>query len=118
MTDLTGYQILSPIYESANSLVYRGIRERDNLPMILKVLKQDYPNPSELTRYKQEYEITRSLAGKGVVKVYDLHRYQNSLVMTLEDFGGKSLKGWMTERPFPLGEFLTVAIAISESLAK
>jgi predicted ATPase/serine phosphatase RsbU (regulator of sigma subunit)/tRNA A-37 threonylcarbamoyl transferase component Bud32 len=118
MTDLTGYQILSPIYESANSLVYRGIRERDNLQMILKVLKQDYPNPSELTRYKQEYEITRSLAGKGVVQVYDLHRYQNSLVMTLEDFGGKSLKGWMTERQFPLEEFLTVAIAISESLGE
>ncbi|MCT7993564.1 AAA family ATPase [Laspinema olomoucense] len=118
MTDLTGYQILSPIYESANSLVYRGIRERDNQPIILKVLKQDYPNPSELTRYKQEYEITRSLAGKGVVQVYDLHRYQNSLVMTLEDFGGKSLKGWMTERQFPLGEFLTLAIAIAESLGK
>jgi serine/threonine protein kinase len=59
MLTLPGYQILAPIYESANSLVYRGIRIHDNQPVILKVLKEDYPTLAELTRYQQEYEITR-----------------------------------------------------------
>jgi serine/threonine protein kinase len=116
MVTVTGYQITSKIYESDNSLVYRAVRDRDNLPIILKVLKQDYPTSAELTRYKQEYEITCSLNLEGVIKVYDLQRYQNSLVMLLEDFGGESLKLWMAERQLKLEDFLTLAIKIADSL--
>ncbi|MEM7557332.1 MAG: hypothetical protein AAF378_25255, partial [Cyanobacteria bacterium P01_A01_bin.84] len=57
----TKYQILEQIYESANSLVYRATLKANNQPIILKILKENYPTPSELNRYKQEYEITRSL---------------------------------------------------------
>ncbi len=115
MNAITGYQISAKIYESANSLVYRAILNQDNQPIILKILKEDYPTPSELIRYKQEYEITRSLTLDGVVKAYDLQRYQNTLVMLLEDFGGESLKILMV-RKFTLKEFLTIAIKITESL--
>ena len=47
---LSGYRVLTQLYESANSLVYRALREQDNQSVILKVLKQDYPTPGELTR--------------------------------------------------------------------
>lgn len=117
MNAITGYQIINKIYESANSLVYRAILNQDNQPIILKILKEDYPSPSELIRYKQEYEISRSLTLDGVVRAYDLQRYQNTLVMLLEDFGGESLKILMVERRFNLKEFLTIAIKITESLA-
>jgi predicted ATPase/signal transduction histidine kinase/DNA-binding NarL/FixJ family response regulator len=116
MNVITDYQIIGKIYESDNSLVYRAISDRGNQPIILKILKQDYPNPAELTRYKQEYELTRSLNLDGVVKAYDLQRYHNSLVMLLEDFGGESLKSWITKRQFALEEFLSIAIKIAESL--
>ncbi|EDN66101.1 hypothetical protein BGP_2464 [Beggiatoa sp. PS] len=43
MLTLPNYQIGTQIYESANSLVYRGIRDDDNQAVILKVLKEDYP---------------------------------------------------------------------------
>ncbi|NER95151.1 MAG: AAA family ATPase, partial [Symploca sp. SIO1B1] len=89
------YQISQQIYESANSLVYRGILKSNHQPVILKILKEDYPTPSELTRYKQEYEVTCSLNTDGVIKAYGLERYENSLVMLLEDFGGESLKRLM-----------------------
>jgi serine/threonine protein kinase len=80
------------------------------------VLKQDYPTAAELTRYKQEYEITRNLNLSGVVKAYDLSKYQNTLVMILEDFGGKSLKTWMSSEKFTLSEVLEIAIATTASL--
>ncbi len=110
-------QIIEKIYESANSLVYRGIIRPDKRPIILKILKENYPTPSELNRYKQEYEITRSLNYDGVIKAYDLQRYENSLVIFLEDFGGESLKLLMGSRQFTLQEFLSIAIKITESLA-
>jgi predicted ATPase/signal transduction histidine kinase/CheY-like chemotaxis protein len=86
------YHSLTKIYESINSIVYRGNRIEDDKPIILKILKQDYPTPDELTRYRQEYDITRRLSHlNAVIKVYDIEKYQNTLMMCLEDFGGKSL---------------------------
>jgi hypothetical protein len=60
MLTLPNYQIRTQIDESANSVIYRGMRKTDNQPVILKVLKEDYPTPEELTRYRQEYDIMRS----------------------------------------------------------
>jgi len=118
MITIPGYQILAQIYESTKSLVYRGHRERDAQTVILKLLKQDYPTPAELTRYKQEYEITRSLNLEGVVRAYGLHKYNNTLVMFLEDFGGESLKILMKSRKLKLEEFLSLAIRITEILGE
>ncbi|MBD2386442.1 AAA family ATPase [Cylindrospermum sp. FACHB-282] len=111
------YQIIEKIYESASSLIYRAILKLNNQPIILKILKEDYPSPSELTRYKQEYEITSSLNADNIIKAYKLQRYKNSLVMLLEDFGGESLKLLISKEQFSLEVFLTIAIKTTESLA-
>ncbi|MBI4783286.1 MAG: PAS domain S-box protein [Oscillatoriophycideae cyanobacterium NC_groundwater_1537_Pr4_S-0.65um_50_18] len=122
MITLPGITIHSKIYESLASLVYRGIREQDNCAVIAKVLKQDYPSPQELTRYRQEYEITRFLNIEGVVKAYSQQDYQRTLVLLLEDFGGESLEYWMRQQldfsPMPLSVFLNMAIAITDTLGK
>jgi serine/threonine protein kinase len=98
MININGYEILTQIYESSNSTVYRGIRQDDNQPVILKFLKKDYPTPSELTRYKQEYEITRNLNLDGVIKAYELKPHQMTFCIILEDFGASSLKHLMNQR--------------------
>ena len=122
MIALAGVAIQSKIYSSSTSLVYRGIRMQDNRALIVKVLKQDYPSPQELTRYRQEYEITRSLNLQGVVKAYSQQDYQRTLVILLEDFGGESLEQWMHKRPdfcpMPLSTFLRLAIDLTDILGK
>lgn len=118
MYPLSGYRVLTQVYESVNSLVYRSLREQDNQSVILKVLKQDYPTPGELTRYKQEYDITRSLNQEGVVKAYGLEPYQNTLVMVVEDFGGESLASLKQQYPATLEEFLELAIKITTVLGE
>ncbi|MEH2163130.1 MAG: AAA family ATPase [Nostoc sp.] len=122
MIALPGVAIQSKIYESSASLVYRGIKVQDNLAVIVKILKQDYPSPQELTRYRQEYEITRLLNLGGVVKAYSQQEYQRTLVILLEDFGGESLEQWRHKRtgfyPLPLTTFLPLAIELTEILGK
>jgi len=118
MLTIPGYQVLAKIYESANSLVYRGRQEYDNIPVILKILKQEYPSPEEISRYKQEYKLTRSLNLSGSVKAYSLQKYQNPLIMILEDFGGESLRQLMASQKFTILGFLTLAIEITESLGE
>jgi predicted ATPase/signal transduction histidine kinase/tRNA A-37 threonylcarbamoyl transferase component Bud32 len=119
MVVITGYEILEQIYESSNSVVYRGRRVEDNQPVIFKVLKQDCLNPLQLTRYKQEYEIIRNLEHQGIIKVYDLQQ-GNFLMMILEDFGGESLKNLLSENKnnFSLVECLEIACKITDSLAQ
>jgi len=123
MLTIEGYQILDRIYESQNSTVYRGIREQDNQPVIFKMLDRDYPAPAELTRYKQEYEITCNLNNlEGTIKVYSLQEYQRTLVIIFEDFGGTSLKMLKdnpveTQNISSLQNFLGIAIQTAEMLA-
>jgi len=62
MINIPNYKIIKQIYDSAHSLVYRALRNKDNQPVILKMLKEDYPSPEELTRCNQEYDIIRRLA--------------------------------------------------------
>ncbi|MEG4279623.1 serine/threonine-protein kinase PknK, partial [Microcoleus sp. MON1_C1] len=116
MINLPGYDITNQIHESNNSLVYRGLRKQDNQPVILKFIKQDYPMPASLVRYKQEYEITRNFNLESVPKTYSLERYQNSLVIIFEDCGGKSLKLWLVDHKLTLEEFLATAIKITRAL--
>ncbi|MEG4084019.1 AAA family ATPase [Microcoleus sp. POL10_C6] len=118
MKILSNYQIIAQIFESSNSLVYRANHRHDNQPVILKVLKEDYPTPAELTRYKQEYEITRSLNIDGVIRAYDLQKYQNTLAIVLEDFGGESLDIILRDRKLSLPEFLSIAIKITKTLGE
>lgn len=115
MLILPGYQTLAQIYDSANSLVYRAIRTTDGQSVILKLLKQDYPTPEELVRYRQEYEITHNLKLEGVYRSLSLEKYQNTCVIVFEDFGGESLRTWMSKRRFNLEEFLQLAIATTKN---
>ena len=118
MISLPDITILSQIYESANSFVYRGILKSNQQPLILKLLKEDYPTPAELYRYQQEYETTRRLNLEETIKAYELRKYKNTQVMLLEDFGGESLKILLDGRPLALPEFLHLAIQITDALGK
>jgi PAS domain S-box-containing protein len=118
MLTLPGVEVTELIYESANSLVYRALRQPDDRPVILKILKENYPTPQELARYRTEYKITQSLNLTGCIKAYDLQQYQNTLVMFVEDFGGESLKIWMQQQKFTVEEVLRIAIATADSLGQ
>jgi len=116
MINLSGYQILAKIYESDKTVVYRGCQQKGNLPVILKLLKSEYPTGEERNRYQQEFELLNRLNLDSVVKAYALETYQNSLVMVLEDFGGESLKQLLASQKFTLLGFLNLAIQIVKSL--
>jgi predicted ATPase/GAF domain-containing protein/tRNA A-37 threonylcarbamoyl transferase component Bud32 len=118
MNAIANYKILSKIYESSNSLIYRAIDASDQRSVVLKVLKKDYPIPAELTRYKQEYEITHSLKVAGAIAAYELLPYGNTLAIVLEDFGGTSLEILMESKKIDLARFLQIAIQITETLGE
>ena len=110
-------RVLDKIYESRTSTIYRAVRGSEQLPVILKMLREEHPAPEDIVKYKQEYRIELSLKTlSGVILVYGLEKYRNGLVLELEDFGGKSLDLLMASNPFTLEERLTIAIRIGDAL--
>jgi PAS domain S-box-containing protein len=118
MIAIPGYEIFDCIYTSDCTVVYRGQRQRDRVPVILKCLNQDYPTPEAINRYQKEYEILTSLQQDGVIKAYDLHHFQNTVVLVLEDFGGQSLSQVMANQKLPLLEKIAIALGIARALSQ
>ena len=117
MLILKGYQVLEQICDSSNSAVYRGIRESDRQPVILKLLKPDYPTPQEIARYREEYAIASKLNWENAAKAIALEHYQRSLVIVFQDLGGQSLRQYLQGKVLPLTQFLPIAIEITQQLA-
>ncbi len=117
MDEFQERRILETIYESRSSIIYRAVRGSEQMPVILKMLREDHPAPECIVKYKQEYRIERSLKSlPGVILVYGLDKHGNGLVLELEDFGGKSLNLLMISNHFTLEERLVIAIKIVDAL--
>ncbi|EIJ43002.1 PAS domain S-box [Beggiatoa alba B18LD] len=125
MLTLPGYRIDDQIYEGTQSIAYRATRVSDALPVVLKLLKSDYPSPLELAQYQREYDILRRLHSanltnqeSNIIQVYALEKYKNTLVMVLEDIAGVSLKEWLHNRELNLITFLFLAIKITQAVGE
>jgi protein kinase len=57
MACLAGYKLKEQISRSSSSIVFRGIRESDNRPVVIKLLANDYPSTKEITDFIHEYQI-------------------------------------------------------------
>jgi predicted ATPase/signal transduction histidine kinase/tRNA A-37 threonylcarbamoyl transferase component Bud32 len=118
MVTLPGYKNLKLIQEGATTVIYRGQREEDEFPAIVKILKHEYPTLEDITRLKHEYEITKDLDLAGIIKPYSLENYQNGIALILEDVGGRSLQQFICDHPIGIGDFLNIAIQLASSLGE
>lgn len=118
MEAIANYVITQKISENSNSLVYRAIRQSDQLPVILKLPQTDYPTQKQILYYQREYQLTSQLNLEEVIQSYELLDYQQKPLLVLEDFGGESLKYWLKNREFTLLEILEIAIKIANIIYK
>jgi len=118
MISIPGYDVTEKLNEGMNSIVYRGQRKSDTKPVILKLLNNTHPTSIELARFKREYRITGSLNSEGVIRVYGLEKFNNSLVMVLEDFGGESLDRIIVRDPLTFTDFLPLSIRLADILGQ
>ncbi len=119
---LAGYGITEQIYLGSKTLVCRGIREQDQKPVIIKLMQNEYPTFSEIIQFRNQYTITKNLDLTGIVKPYSLVNYRNGYALLMEDFGGISLKDYVTnvetEDATSLQQFLQIAIQIASTLGE
>ncbi|RUS94387.1 serine/threonine protein kinase [Dulcicalothrix desertica PCC 7102] len=112
MMKLLGYSILEQIHAGKRTLVYRGIRNADQMPVIVKILSSKYPTVQEITSIKHEYKITKNLELPGIVTPYALESYSSGFALVLEDFAGIPLKKALSISNLTLIDILNIGIKI------
>ncbi len=115
---IPGYQLLQKIDETINSEVYRALRESDELPVILKALKTEYPLLAKQNQYRHEYDLLVRLNLSGTIRAYALEYVRNLPVLVLEDFNANSLRKLLQQQKLSLIEKLEIAILIAEAVGE
>ncbi|WP_051710500.1 AAA family ATPase [Andreprevotia chitinilytica] len=113
-----GFAIRDKIYESRCTIVYRAEQKHAQRSVVLKVLKDEFPLPQDVIRYKHEFEITHQLQGPRLIAAYELLYVDNRPVLVLEDFGGESLSKLAKTHQWSVAELLAIASKIAEGLAE
>ncbi|MBD2356814.1 AAA family ATPase [Tolypothrix sp. FACHB-123] len=119
---IPGYRVDEQIYQGNRTLVYRGIREQDLQPVILKIMRNELPSFNELIQFRNQYNISQNLNIDGVVKSYGLEEYGKGYILVMEDYGGISLSSYLKQYSnsgkFKLEEFLLLAIEITRIIGE
>ena len=114
MHEIPGFETQDVIFKSDHTIIYKAIRKEDNLPVAMKILHEDYPSPEEINRFQHEYDIIKQLHdATGVINAYSIEKYQNTLVMILEDFRAQSLDRYIADKHLPFEDCLNIGIHVA-----
>ncbi|MEG4319180.1 MULTISPECIES: AAA family ATPase [unclassified Microcoleus] len=114
---LLGDRIGQAIYTGTRTLVYRGQRESDNQPVVIKFLANAYPTFSELLQFRNQYASAKNLDIPGIVRPYSLESSGNSYALVMEDGGDISLNDSQFQlKPLTVEDILSLAIQIADIL--
>ncbi|MCT7966814.1 AAA family ATPase [Laspinema sp. D1] len=118
MSLIPGYSQIQEIQSGLRTVIYRAYNKRTQQPVIIKILKAEFPQAQDIARFQHEYEMMSGLNISGIVQPYSLEKYQNGLALVVEDFGGHSLKIYREKQEIDLTEFLKIGIQLAATLAQ
>jgi len=107
-----GFSGVTLFFENERVRVYRGKREADGLPVILKSVQKENRSSHTLEKFQKEHQISGILATKGLTRVLE-YRESIPLLVTL-DRNEVSLKEFLASRVLTYPEFLEIAISITQ----
>lgn len=113
--EIPGYTNFIEIYSGRATLVLRGYRMQDNVPVVIKTFQSALPSTEQVATLKREYQLAKELAIEGVIKPLELVKSSdNRLMLILEDFGGQGLA---SVQILDLTTFFVVALQLADTLA-
>lgn len=116
MFSFTNYDVLTELHRSDRTLVFRARRRADGLPVVLKTSAEEFPDPAVVDRIRREFAIVNALNSPRIVRAHGLEQAESRPILTLEDFGGESLRCALELLPFTIAESLDIGIAILSGL--
>ncbi|NES69970.1 MAG: protein kinase, partial [Okeania sp. SIO2D1] len=126
MHKILNYELVEKIYVSDRTVIHRAWGKLYQKPVILKLPHYPYPNFNELTRYRNAYTLIKNLNFPGIVKMLALEKFEQRLILVMEDFGGISLHQFINNQntsnfnsfSTDINQFFHIALQIINSLEK
>lgn len=115
---LPGYRILERFCEGVGHVIYRGLRDLDRQPVLLKIIPTEHLTYQSIHQLKYEHEVSQKLRLPGLVQALEIDLGQPSPVLILEDRGGKPLKWWIQQGCLTLAATLQIMLQVVETLGK
>lgn len=113
---LPGYTIVDQLYVGSRTAVYRAIQAGSQHPVVIKVLRLEYPSFGELVQFRNQYAIVKNLPIPGIVRPLRLEPLGNSYALVMEDCGGISLEEYLRQHSLKLPDVLAIALQLANIL--
>lgn len=110
------YKLQDKLYDGRRTAVYRAVRNSDQRPVILKVLKPDMAGPHNLRRLQREAKLLDELADLPVVRSLGCEDFAGSQMLVLEDTGGQTLARLLKGVSLSAEDFLPLATRLVEAV--
>lgn len=109
---------LEPIGENGFTILYRGEELPSGEKRLVKVLKDEYSQPSQPDWLHQEYKIGKTIPLEDILVPCGMSSVGGASALVMEYTDGHPLSSLLTPQPMELGLFLQWAIATSELIRK
>ena len=113
---IPGYTIEKQISASKRSIIYRGLRDKDGKPVVIKTCSQTFPLEHAISRFKWEFEIGNRFDHDNIIKYHDISLVPQNPAIILEDFDGIRIADRLPKTGFDSKQLLHIAIQLVEGL--
>ncbi|UQA56013.1 AAA family ATPase [Polyangium aurulentum] len=113
---LDGYTAVAPIYEGAETLVYRARQVESGAPVILKETKNEYPSAREIARLRREFMILREIALENTPRALALEEHGRGVRLVMADIGHPTLREILDRGRLDIETILVLAISMANAL--
>lgn len=128
---IPGYHITEQLQEGVVTLLYRGYRHHDRLPVLLQVLRPAYLHSQYIERFKQQAELGQRLRLRGLVQTLDTVMQGSLAVIVFEDNGAElwqqqlhrpaaasAVESATAALPCTIERLLEIGLALANALAE
>ena len=117
MHSFDGYSIQEQLQHSRNKLVFKGVRESNNKPVILKYYQTDTSKYTNLPHIKNTVTCLHNIVSPYLASIDDLMFSEEGVAVILEYFPGKSLQALLDDQHiFSLPQVLNIIEQVSAGL--
>ena len=108
MNSIEPYSIVEKIFENRTVVVLRAV-DSNKKSYILKSLKPENLTGEKIQQYRNSFTIARRLNNRGIVRPISIGYHNDLFTIVFEDFGGISLKQYLSLNTCNITQFLTIA---------
>ena len=118
MESIKDYRIIEKIHERRGAAYYQAENLINRKPVFIELVDSAHATPSEIARFKHEYEKIRKLDSQGIFKTYDIFNHKHFIAIVAEPFYGHPLYKRFAPGELDIETFLKLGINLSRTLSE